>query len=87
MVVKLYAIVDLKTQVFMAPVCCYNDEHAMRVFKREFRREGMVVKDFPEDFQLYRVGTFSDSSGCVEGLEKPVFVCAASALVNWQKDE
>lgn len=69
----LYSIKDLKG-TFSAVFSFANDDVAKR--NLVFIIEGnQLYQRYPEDFALYRVGSFEFESGIIEALPTPLFVC------------
>lgn len=64
MIENLYAILDSKSQAFQPPFATSNDETAKRMFA-SFTHQVPTMANHPEDFILYKVGTFDDSTGAV----------------------
>lgn len=58
---KIYAVYDLKARNFGNPVFLPNDEVAKRVMA-SWCNTGMM-HDFPEDFQLFNLGEYHESTG------------------------
>lgn len=79
---NLYSMFDQKTKFFHAPIYLTNDAEAIRNFS-------MVVNDskgknpvnlFPEDYDLYHLGTFDDITGYITPLKSPQHVIKAIQL-------
>lgn len=62
MIYKLYSIFDLKSQTFSQPVSYVNDEVAKRVIRDMLAQNNSLYARHPEDFVLYCIGEFDDSS-------------------------
>lgn len=86
----IYSVHDLKSQDYAPPFVAMNDEVATRMF-------GMLVSDpatlpgqFPEDYRLYRIGTFDSQSAVIESAV-PVLVVdggtLTTSLLNRMKGE
>lgn len=69
---NLYSVRDLKNN-FAPPYVDTSDESAKRTFALAVE-DAPVVKRFPADYELYRVGTFDPENGHVEPVELPVFL-------------
>lgn len=80
MMQKLYAIYDVKTQVFFPPMGFHNDAHACREMRAWYAKPGSMVSQYPEDFDLYEVGTWDDSTALLVALVPSVLVAKGSAL-------
>ena len=64
---RLYSIRDAKTQAFSTPFFQQNDETALRMFRDELHGSNgpSMLSKHPEDFDLYCVGDWNDTSGAV----------------------
>ncbi len=82
MILKMFTIYDRKSCIHQPPAYCHNAGHAMRVFMGLFRKAGTVYNEFPEDFQVFEVGTFDDQSAELVKLERPHMICAGPELVE-----
>lgn len=76
---RLYSIRDRKVG-FMAPVIDTNDETARRNFSMAVINRDSLYMAFPDDYDLYFVGTFDSESGLVSPVD-PVFVCSARSCI------
>lgn len=81
MKVNLYSVRDVKAGAYNVPFCASNDAIAGRMLGGVVNgnRETSLAR-YPEDFQLFRIGTFSDDDGVVSP-EVPAFVLNATDLV------
>ena len=62
---RLYSIRDAKTKAFSTPFFQQNDETALRMFRDELHGANgpSMLSKHPEDFDLYCVGDWNDTSG------------------------
>lgn len=63
MIINVYSIYDLKACVYGTPYFILNDQVAIRMFSDLVNDERSNVYRHPEDYVLYVVGSFDDSSG------------------------
>lgn len=63
MLTNLYAIRDVKAQLFSPPIQARTDIDALRVFEAFKRDPKHPICLYPDDFQLYLIGQFNDASG------------------------
>jgi len=82
MLLKAYAILDLKTSVFGKPVFFSSEGECLRTLSDTFSSGDSLPAKHPEDFVLYRVGDFCDSKGVLEGAEPSVVVGPLSEYVR-----
>lgn len=74
MKVKVYSIYDVKTQFYGSPVTFHNDSHAKRDITMKLSPQS-AIKMYPNDYELFCLGTFDDSNGKIEmAFGKPVRV-------------
>ena len=59
---NVYSIYDRKAQSYSNPFLSATDEMAVRVVVSSISPQSQFAL-YPSDFQLYRLGSFSDSSG------------------------
>ena len=61
---SVYSIKDCKSQTFSGLYPIANDALAIRAFSSEdIKNNYRMIKEFPGDFQLFRIGTFDDVTG------------------------
>lgn len=83
---KLYSIKDTKG-AFMVPFVNQNDSLAVREVKTIVNgQKGSPVTLYPEDFELWCIGTFDEVTGIVAPGEMTCIV-RLNALVNGYEDE
>lgn len=81
MVLRMYSVYDKKSQVYHPGQYCHNDPHALRFFSMQFENKDSVMGKYPEDFDIYRVGEFDDSTGLVKSCT-PEYIINVYALLN-----
>ena len=62
MTLNFYAVKDLMTNKFMSPALSESDEVATRQFRSNITHINLW-KDNPQDFDLWRLGTYNDETG------------------------
>ena len=74
MQLTIYAVYDDIAQVYNTPFYMHNDGMAIRAFKGHVNgAKDSAIYDFPEQFKLYKLGTFNDSNGRIEVYD-PIYV-------------
>lgn len=63
------AVYDKATEAYMRPWMAQSDGQAVRLFEDEMNREDSEVGKHPEDYSLFRIGSFNDNNGALEGQE------------------
>lgn len=79
---KVYSVFDEKAEEFSPPFYQANDRLAQRMVTESARGNGNMLAAYPEDFKLYRLGTFDTNSGKLEREDIPVLVCAVKDLTK-----
>jgi len=68
---KMYSIRDAKAESFNPPFYKITHGQAERDFNTLVNDPKSAVWQYPEDFDLYYVGTYEDSTGKFSALETP----------------
>ena len=69
MKLNAYTIYDVASGIYMRPFFSQADGQAVRGFKDIATDATHEVGKHPEDYTLYRVGTFNDTTGKMDGEE------------------
>jgi len=77
MEMKAYSIRDAKAEIFNPPFYKKTHGEAERDFTTLCRDEKSQVSKYPEDYDLYWVGSFDDASGKFEALDTPQHIIKA----------
>lgn len=67
---QVYTIRDAKTGIYSKPFHAVNEPDAIRSFAQVVKDPRSVIATSPEDYDLYKVGTFDDQTG--------IFTCLAT---------
>lgn len=87
MELQLYSVYDKKTQVFSPPMTFHNDEHAQRDLRNEITSKGGMLAKYPEDYELYRVGSWNDYNGKLEAVTPTILVCRVDTLIGAEREQ
>lgn len=82
MIQNVYTIKDAKTNAFANPFYSVNDATAIRSFEQAAADPNTTISQFPEDFSLYKLGTFTDESGQFTLEETPKFIANPTIKTN-----
>lgn len=82
---KIYRIRDLKQQLFLGLWAERTDQSAMRAFQSSLTDPQNPGHKWPEDYELYRVGTESDETGEITP-ESPVKIWSGSEAAAPRSD-
>ncbi len=63
MKVELYSVKDTKLGKFCTPFTAPNDEIAKRMLQSTIMAGGNNIAQFPEDFQLFKLGNYDEDTG------------------------
>lgn len=78
----LFSIRDAKANSFGPPFAKYSRGEAEREFTTITRNEQSTISKFPEDFDLWEIGTIDQETGKIEGLATPVHMMKAIQLLD-----
>lgn len=73
----MYSIRDSKSEVFNTPWFAKTHGEAERNFLALTNDQQSMVAKYPEDFDLYHVGTYDDQTGKLYPLETPQHIVKA----------
>lgn len=79
---KLYSLLDKKAGMYGAVMMAMNDGHMSRFLQERFVDPQETVKRFPDDFDLYEVGEFSQDTGECGSPGVPRFVVNMAVILN-----
>ena len=82
MIQTIVSVKDTAAQAFGRPVFVPAVPVAVRSFRDEVNRKDSTedLARHPDDFELYELGSFDDSTGIVDVLEAPRLVARAKDL-------
>jgi len=79
---NIYCIKDTKSG-FMNPFYLQNDEIAIRSFKKASNdTQPNAVNDFPEDKELWYLGTFDERTGLITGTDPKFLVKCIDCITH-----
>jgi len=79
---KMYSVRDSKAEVFGSPFYKRTHGEAEREFTTLANDPQSTVNKFPEDFDLYYVGSYDNDSGKILALDSPQHIVKAVQLVK-----
>lgn len=87
MKLKAYTVFDAAIEAYARPFFAQTDGEAIRSFSDESVRAGSQINSHPEDYSLWRIGTYDDNTAVLESvtpicLRKAHEVIAASRAVD-----
>lgn len=75
-IVGLYTVKDSKAESAVAPFAFRTDGEAIRAFGDSVEKGGTTISTHPEDYFLYRVGSFNQVTGEIIPEEHKSLACA-----------
>lgn len=72
MIYKMYVVYDCKVEAYITPFFMRANGEAMRAFTELANDKSKSVGANPEDFTLFEVGTYDDSSAMINVLITPI---------------
>jgi len=80
MLLNVYSIRDIKAETYGSPFYLSQDGQALRAFGDLVGDEKTSIHKHPEDYQLFKLGTYDDNSGRHTALDVPKYM---SQGVDW----
>ena len=81
MIFGLYAIKDAKS-TYMPCNADLNDGCAIRNFEHAVRQPDSLLRSHPNDYSLFKVGTYDNVGGYIEPIDPPVMLCDAAQCLK-----
>jgi len=69
MLLQMVTIFDKATLAYMRPFVALSTGQAIRIFEDEIQTPNSEIAKHAEDYALFKVGTFNDSTGHLEPCE------------------
>lgn len=82
MFLKAFSIRDTKGEVFNTPFFQKTHGEAERSFKQLINDDQSMPSKYPEDYDLYFVGEYDDSTGTFKPLDTPQHVVKGVNVIN-----
>ena len=82
---EIYSIYDRKAKVYHNPCFCYNVADAIRMHTVIFSDGQSMFNQFPDDYQIFKLGSFANDTGKIVSLSHPEYVCSAEDLLQTKK--
>lgn len=74
---KIYSIRDSKGEVYNTPFFQRTEGEARRNFMDLVNDEKSRIAKYPEDFHLYHIGEYNDTTGKIDALDTPQHIVDA----------
>lgn len=82
---KVYSVFDQKAEAFLQPFFTVSHGTAVREFSAAVQTAGHSFNRFSEDYVLFDLGEFDESTGIFSQPDSPIAVLRASAVPENQK--
>lgn len=79
---NIYAIYDSKAEAFMTPIFVDKDGQALRDFQDAVMNKDSVFNRHPEDYTLFKIGTYDQNKGKISSLDTPVSMGVGIEYLN-----
>jgi hypothetical protein len=87
MIQNIYTIYDTAASAFNTPFYMHNDGMAFRAFADNVNDEGSIINKHPEQFILFKLGSYDDSEAMFDLSDKPHPLCKGIELVDPEKKQ
>lgn len=88
MVLKVFTVLDLRVNMYLQPFFNLEEGHAMRAFENSVSDPGTNFHRFPDEYQLFEVGTYDEKTGNFENFpKKKLLATARSVLLKIQSSQ
>jgi hypothetical protein len=77
MILKVFSVYDSKVEVYFPPFMLKNKGEALRGMMELVTDGKSNISKYPEDFTLFELGSFDDSTAKFDLLLTPLSVCKA----------
>lgn len=81
MIMVALSIFDSKAEFFCPPFFVRTEAEGKRMFLESCQDSNTSLSQHPDDFRLYVVGSWDDSSGSMIPLSPVSFICDGSILI------
>lgn len=85
MELRTYSIRDAKGEIFLTPFLKKTHGEAERDFTTLVNDNQSMPNKYPEDFDLYYIGTFCDQKGIYQCLDTPQHIVKAVQVLRQQQ--
>ncbi len=82
MILKLIAVYDMKASFYASPLAMRSQGEAIRSFSQVVNDETTPMGKNPEDYSLFQIGEYDDSSGIINANATPKLIISALELIN-----
>jgi len=80
MLKNFYSVKDCKISQYHAPFIADDDVSATRLLTGAMIGEQTLLSQFPNDFELFQIGTFHTKTAKTTSLEAPIFIISCASI-------
>lgn len=84
MILEMFTIYDVKARVYQTPKFALNEAMAKRNFEIHLTEENTIFTKFPDDFQIFHIGSYDDDTGEIKQKKKPTYLYSVRDLITWR---
>lgn len=81
MKLQIFSVYDEKAQIFSKPMYLTHKGEAIRAFQDAVKDPASMIAKHAEDYKLYALGTYDETTGKFVSLEVPEFMNNATDFV------
>lgn len=78
---KIFAIYDKKVAIYRYPHFHQNIQDAVRQFQQEVKNPQNPLSQYPEDFDLYQIGQFDETTANIVPVQPAFYIESAINLI------
>lgn len=82
MKLSMYSVYDKRSKVYNPPQSFSNEGVALRDYQTQFRKEGTMVNQYPEDYTICEVGVWDDQTGVTAPNKDPRIIAEVKELIG-----
>lgn len=79
---NIYTIYDSKAEAYMSPWFVDKDGQALREFQDVIRNQESPFSKHPEDYTLFKIGTYDPNTAKLSSLDTPVSMGVGIEYLN-----
>lgn len=87
MLLKMFTIRDARAKAYMQPFFSLNSDTAIRSVEMCLRDPNHEFSKNPNDYSVYEIGEYDDTTGMVEPGVQPEYVCNLVDLIKGNQEE
>lgn len=82
MLLELFTVRDVKAEVYLPPFTFRHKGEAVRAFEQSLQDRNTTMGQFPQDYVLFRLGTYDDVSANFDLHAVPEFIMNGDIILN-----